>query len=192
MWDVSAGIKGRERRQVKMGLYKVGCFATDTMKRRAVWGMIPICPFLSPQASFLPLLHPDTGMTFSPRSLVSSAQALPAADWQQCPQGRQSALDKHISGRPSTSKGVFHLSNVNINLLICPGAVKHSSPKGKKKFPTVRSLYLPLLIAGLISKLIQPSGQESHATAPANGASGPAPASASRVPTAAGVTGPSP
>lgn len=88
-------------------------------------------------------------------------------------------------GRPSPSKGLFHLSNVNINLLICPGAIKHSSPKGKKKIPAVFSLYLPSLIVGLISKLSQPSGQESHAMAPANRASGPTPASALRVLTAA-------
>lgn len=52
---------------------------------------------------------------------------------QQCPQGRQSALRKCLLGRPSTTKLLFHLSNVNINLLICPGAIKLSCPQGKKK-----------------------------------------------------------
>lgn len=71
-WDVSIGIKWRERCQTKMGLYKVGSFASDTMKRRAVWGRTIACPFLSPLASSL--LHAGTGVAFSPGSLVLGDQ----------------------------------------------------------------------------------------------------------------------
>lgn len=38
--DVSVGIKGRETCQKKMGLFKVGRFACNTMKRRAAWGRV--------------------------------------------------------------------------------------------------------------------------------------------------------
>ena len=70
-WDVSIGIKGRERCRMKVGLNEVGRFASNTMKRRAAWGRITTCPLLSPRASSFHLLHPDTGVTFSPGSLVS-------------------------------------------------------------------------------------------------------------------------
>lgn len=85
-----------------MGSYKVAALP-PTPRREGKEN----CPFFSPPASSLPLLHPDTGMT-------------------------PSALDEWILGRPSTSKRLFHPTNVNIKLLICPGAIKLSSAKGEK------------------------------------------------------------
>lgn len=64
-WDVSVAIKGRQRCQMKVGLYK----ACDTTKSRAAWGRMTACPSLSPRDSSL--LHPHTEVTFSRRSLLS-------------------------------------------------------------------------------------------------------------------------
>lgn len=97
-----------------------GCFASSPKKRSE--GQLA-CPFLCPPAPSLPLLHPDTGLP-------------------------SSALEEWILGSPSTSKRLFHTTDVNIKLLICPGAVKLSSAKGERN-PSRCSFYLLLLIAAL-------------------------------------------
>lgn len=82
--------------------------------------------------------------------------------WQQCPQWSPSDLAECVLGRTSTTKGLFHLSNVYINLLICPGAIKHSSPKGKEIIPL-----LFLCISSHLLWVLSADRAESHAMAPA-------------------------
>lgn len=104
---------------MKMGLYKVGRLASDTVKRRAAWGRITACPFLSPRASSLPLLRPDTGVTFSPRSLVS--RRYPMETGSSVPRGGNQPSINVSRGDLPPARGCFTSVMLILICLSAPG-----------------------------------------------------------------------